>query len=315
MMIFHESKYDGSYEDITPLVTSASWKTVRVGSPATLEISMLKHKAVQMGLGDILLLRDEKKGYFYGYVFRIKIDEKDELSITAYDQMRYLKNKQTYTFQNKRADQIASQIFADFQLQTGPLANTGYVIPSMVEDSSTLLDIILKALDQTLIHTSQMFYLWDDYGALRISDMKQEKLPLIVGDSSLATGFSYQTDIDGDTANFICLVQENKEEGKRTPVLLKDETNMQRWGVLQHFETVDENMDAAQVKQQAEHLLYLKNRPARSFDLDALADYEVRAGKQIMVQIGSLGVRNYFIVDECTHDLLAKTMQLKLLIY
>ena len=41
------------------------------------------------------------------------------------------------------------QIAEDFKLKTGTLANTGYAIPSMIEDGQTLFDIALKAIDLT----------------------------------------------------------------------------------------------------------------------------------------------------------------------
>ena len=52
-------------------------------------------------------------------------------------------------------------------LKTGNSPDTGYVIPSMVEDGQELFDIMLKALDYTLINTNRMFYLWDDFGKIK----------------------------------------------------------------------------------------------------------------------------------------------------
>lgn len=315
MTLFFESKRNHKVQDITTLVTSAKWKTARVGSPASLELSLLKSPAFSPALGDRITLQENGTGYFYGYVFCIDRDEKEEISLTAYDQMRYLKNKQTYVFQNKRADEIAAQIFADFQLDFHALANTGYVIPSLVEDSSTLLDIILKALDLTLIHTGQMYQLWDDFGTLRITDVKEGQIPLLLGDKSLVTSFSYKEDIDGDTADFIYLYQENKADGKRLPVVAQDEANMQQWGVLQYAEKVDENLTPAEVREKANSLLRLKNRPERSFAVEAIADRSVRAGRIAAVRIERLGIAGYFIVEECTQDLLKETMRLRLAVW
>ncbi len=161
------------------------------------------------------------------------------------------KNKETYVFNGKRADEIMAQIAADFGLKIGTLENTGYMIPSMIEDGQTLFDIVLKALDYTLINTGKMFVLWDDFGSLKISDVEKSKLDLFVGDSSLATGFTYETDIDSETYNKIKLVQDNKTTGKRDVYIFQDSNNMKFWGVLQDYEVVDEKMNEARSRNAA----------------------------------------------------------------
>ncbi len=153
--------------------------------------------------------------------------------MTAYDQTWYLKkNKETYVFANKRADEILTQIAADFDLVCGAMENTGYVIPSMVEDGQTLFDIALTALDHTLVHTGKMYVLWDDFGSLRITDVAKSKLDLFVGDRSIATGYTYESEIDSETYNKIKLVRDNKTTGKRDVYIFQDSNNMTFWGVF-----------------------------------------------------------------------------------
>lgn len=59
----------------------------------------------------------------------------------------------------------------------------------MVFDIKSLFDVILEALDRTLIHAGRMFYLWDDFGALRLSEVIVPKEVPVIGENSLATGF------------------------------------------------------------------------------------------------------------------------------
>ena len=75
------------------------------------------------------------------------------------------------------------------------------------------LDIILRALDLTLVHGGQMFYLWNDCGALRLGEVTGEGDLPVIGDGSLATGYTYDVDIDGETYHQIKLVQGDGEEG------------------------------------------------------------------------------------------------------
>ncbi len=83
---------------------------------------------------------------FYGYVFIKKRNKDSSISVTAYDQLRYLKNKDIYSFVNKKATDAIKQIVDDFQLQVGDIADTGYVIPKYRGSNETLLDIMQTML-------------------------------------------------------------------------------------------------------------------------------------------------------------------------
>lgn len=311
LMIQYQNLETGDAFDITTLVKSAQWTTKRSGYPASLELSVLDDPAVDWVCGGILTAQNGKEKLFYGYLFQIDLDEEGTVGLTAYDQTRYLKNKDTYVFTGKRADQIVAQIAADFRLKTVSLPGTGYAIPSMVEDGQTLFDIILKALDLTLINAGRMFYLWDDFGALRLSEVKASGELVVLGDESLTTGYTYSVEIDSQTSNKVKLVRDNKETGKRDVYLFQDSNNIKRWGVLQNYEKVDENWNAAQITAQGDRMLALYNRPARSLELKAVSLPEVRAGKVIFVDLSSAGLKQPFLVEEARHDLLEETMTLK----
>ena len=300
----------GVVQDITTLCTAASWKTKRAGSPAQLDLTLLPDSGVDIIEGGIVTV----DSLFRGYVFKRSYNEKGEVSVTAYDQLRYLKNKETYVFQGQRADQITTQIAADFGITCGALENTGYVIPKLIADNQTLFDTILKALDLTLINSKQMFYLWDDFGKLRISNVAKSAIGLVIGDGSLATGYTYTSDIDSDTANKIKLFKDNKTSKKRDVYIVQDSGTMQTWGILQHTEKVAEELNAAQIEAMADSLLELKNRPKKTFSISALSDLAVRAGRSVKIQISDIGINGWYIVDECTQDLVNETMTLKVVI-
>lgn len=312
MQILYQNNITGAVHDITTLTSAAKWKTQRVGAPAQLDLTVVSDAAVTYTEGGIITVTEGGAGVFYGYIFKLSYSDKETVSITAYDQMRYLKNKDTYVFKGKRADEILTQIAADFKIKLGALENTGYVIPQMIEDGQTLFDIILKALDYTLINTARMFYLWDDFGSLRISDVSKSVIALVVGDNSLATGYTYSSEIDSDTANRIKLVYDNKTSGKRELYVVQDGANINRWGILQHYAKVDEGLNPAQIEAQADQLLLIKNRPKKAFDIEGLSDLSIRAGRGIKVEISDIGINGWYIVEEASHDLIKETMTLKL---
>lgn len=315
-IIQYQNNVSGNAYEIQNLVSAAKWTTKRSGSPASLELTVMVNKSIQWSPGGILtLLNDEydKKDKFYGYVIKISQSEKNEVKITAYDQTWYLKkNKDTYVFTGKRADQILKQIADDFKLKTASLPNTGYAIPSMVEDGQTLFDIVLKALDYTLINTKKMYVLWDDFGKLTLSNVEEQKLDLLIGDESLATGYTYEEDIDSEAYNKIKLVKDNKTTGKRDVYIYQDSKNMALWGTLQDYQKVDENMNAAQIKEKGSQMLELYNRPKKTFEVKALLNLDVRAGQAVYIRIADVNAKAFYIVEECSQDLIKNTMQLKL---
>ena len=157
-----------------------------------------------------------------------------------------------------------------------------------------------------------MFYLWDDFGSLRISNVEDSKLDLFVGDSSLATGYAYASDIDTETYNKIKLVRDNKDTGKRDVYIFQDSNTMKFWGILQNFEKLDDSLNEAQIKERGEMMIELYNRPKRSFEVNAPSDLSVRAGRALFIGLAEIGVKQFFIVEEASHDLVKGTMNLKL---
>lgn len=311
MQVIYQNSEMGAAHDVTTLVSSPKWKTVRAGTASSFTFSALPSD-VRWVNGGVIRVTDGKNGLFYGYVFKVKTSADGMVDITAYDSLRYLKNKNTYVFTNVKATQVVREICEDFGLKTGVIVDTGYVIPSMVEDGQELFDIMLKALDYTLINTNRMFVLWDDFGAISVTEVSDGKLDIMLGDESLATAYSYETGIDGDTYNQVKLLRDNSETGKRDLYLFRDSENIRRWGLLQYYEKVDEGMNAAQIQRRGEQLLELYNRPKQTFTIDGLSDLRIRAGKMIFVRIKALNINQFCLVEEAEHDLIGQTMKLKL---
>jgi len=103
--------------------------------------------------------------------------------------------------------------------------------------------------------------LYDDFGKLRLSYIEFLKVGLVV-DAETAESFDYSSSIDGETYNRIKLVRENEKTGKRDVYIAQSGDNMNKWGVLQYFDTVDENMNASA---KANALLKLYNQKTKSF--------------------------------------------------
>lgn len=293
--------------DISEIVTGITWKTTRFGKPGSLDFTLIKkgiyqNVAFQYNNGDIIRFRKDNQNVFYGYIFSIDGGKNEDVRIKCYDQIRYLMAQDTYVFQNVTVTDIIQQIAEDFNLQVGTLADTVYRIPTMVEDGKKLLDMIDKGIVLTEYNTTLNYILFDDFGALSLLNSEDILVPFIIGDGSLMYDYNMKTAIDQDTYNKIKLYKDNKDTGKREIYASQDSANMARWGTLQLYQSVDENLNAAQINQMLEQLMTLKNRESKTLKLNAIGDSRVRAGAYVPIIIEEYGINQPFLVDQCTHS-------------
>ena len=295
LVIQHGGKY------YAPLVSDGvTWTTDRRGSPGKLTFTIIKDRMINFTEGNPVRLTVDGKNLFFGFVFTKKRDKKQHIDVTAFDQLRYLSNKDTYVYTNKTASDVIKMIAADFRLNLGAIEQTGFRIASRVEDNSTLFDIIYNALDLELTNKKQMFVLFDDFGKLTLRSLDNMKIPLLI-DEETGENFDYSSSINDQTYNKIKLSRENENTGKRDVFIAQDGKHMNDWGVLQHYDTLQEG-ETGQVKVNA--LLSLYNTKTRKLKISkAFGDTRVRAGSMVVVKLalGDVDVQNYMLVEKCVH--------------
>lgn len=265
-----------------PAEGGVKWETSRKGAPGKLQFTVLDG-GLPVEEGDAVTFSVDGRGLFYGFVFTLSRSGADgRLSITAYDQLRYLKNKDNYIYQNKTAGELVQMIADDFSLKTGAVAATGYRIPYRVEDGKTLFDIIETALDLTYENTGKEFVLYDDFGKLRLAATAELELPLLI-DETAAEGFSYESSIDRGTYNKVKLLHEDGRKKLRQIFVREDAETQKTWGVLQSFSHVSGDEDG---NQKAQTLLKEHNKKMKSLSLrKAAGDLRVRAGSSLWVRL------------------------------
>ncbi len=287
---------------LPPVVESVSIEWERQGQPGKLTADIVKTPGLSFQEGDPCRFSVDGTPIFYGFVFeKARKGSMDQvITITVYDQLYYLKNKDTYVYSNKTAAAVIRMIAEDFQLNVGALADTGYTIASRVEDNRTLFDIIQTALDETLKATSQMYVLYDDVGKLTLKNIGDMKLGLLV-DNETAGDFDYKTSIASQTYDKVKLSYENKDTGKREIFIAQDGSSINQWGVLQYYEKIDSTANA---KAMADALLSLYNTKTRTLKLkDVLGDVRVRAGTMLVVMLGlgDMNLSSYLMVEQVKH--------------
>lgn len=295
LLIQHNSQlYQPIVED------GIQWTTERAGSPSILKFTVIKDETIAFQEGDPVRLRVDGENVFYGFVFTKKRNKDHHIEVTAYDQLRYLKNKDTYVYENKTASQIIKMIANDFGLNLGTIEDTKFVIPSRVEDNQSLFDIIQNALDLELQNKKELFCLYDDFGKLTLKNIASMKLDLLI-DQDTAENFDYTSSIDQSTYNQIRLCYDNKNTGTREVYIAKSSENINAWGFLQYCETLQEGENG---KAKADALLELYNKKTRNLKVDGcFGDLRCRAGTMVPVQLylGDISVFNYLLVEKAVH--------------
>ncbi|WP_270943173.1 XkdQ/YqbQ family protein [Romboutsia lituseburensis] len=278
------------------------WETQRKGAPGKLSFNILQDSVIKFGEGNAIRVKLNNDNVFFGFIFNHKRNKDNLVQVIAYDQLRYFKNKDTYIYENKTATELVQMLAKDFNLKCGTLQDTKFKIPSRIEEDKTLFDIVLNALDETIENAKEMYILYDDFGELTLKNISSMKLDTLI-DGDIIEDFDYSSSIDGNTYNKIKLSKENKDTGKRDIYITQDSKNINSWGILQYFETINENVDA---KEKAEALLKLYNQKVKSLNVkNVLGDIRVRSGCLIAVvlDLGDMKVQNYMLVDKVKHTI------------
>lgn len=272
----------------------------RKNTPGKLEFTVVKDGVINFQEGNPVKLTVDGTPMFYGFVFKKRRDNGPTITVTAYDQLRYLKNKDTITAEGLKASDLLKRIATDFRLNLGAVEDTGFTIEIVDEQNQTLFDMMQNALSETLLNTKQLFVLYDDCGKLTLKNINAMRVPLLI-DPETAENFDYTSSIDDQTYNKIKLIYNNEKTGKRELYVAQDGDKMNLWGVLQYFEELQGATGAAA---KADALLKLYDQKTRNLTIkNAFGDVRVRGGCAIMVSLnlGDIIANQFLVVDKVTH--------------
>lgn len=282
-----------------PVLDGAELSLERVGTPGKFTFKTIPDKKLPIQEGNAVLLTIGKKKMFYGFVFSRDIDRDGMMSITAYDQIRYLKNQDTITYKQKSADEVIRMLASMYQLRVGSLAKTGYKI-TRNEEGQTLLDMIQNALDETLVMKGETYVFYDKVGKLTLTNLSKMKVNHVISENT-AENYSYQTSIDSNVYNRIRLIYKNDETGATTSHVERDDKHISEWGVLQYTDTVDY---PTLMKPRAKGYLQLYNQKAKSLSISGvIGNTSVIAGSLVPVILNLVDtkVSNYMLVEKVAH--------------
>lgn len=288
------------------IVGDIEYTIERKGSPSSLKFTVLKDKIINFQEGNPVKFKVNGVNIFYGYIFKKSRKDNVSIDVTAYDQLRYLKNKDSYIYENKTYDQLLKMICEDYSLKLGKVASTGYSIPQRVDDG-TLFDILGNASDLTLARTGKLYILYDDFGSVTLKSVEDMILDVYIDETQLQD-FDYETSIDSDVYNRVKLAKDNEETGEREFYVFNGTQNQEKWGILQYYEEL--NTSAIDINIMGKALLNYYNVKGRSLKLNnVFGNTAVRGGSSILVKLslGDIEVSNLMMVEKVTHKFSAGT--------
>lgn len=285
-----------------PILDGISIEWERKGQPGKLTFEIVQTDTVNFDEGDPCRFSVDGEAIFYGFIFdkSRQGSNPQKIKITAYDQLYYFKNKDTYVYTNKTASEVVKMLADDFRLNVGAISDTRYKIASRTEENTDLFSIVQNALDETVKATKEMYVLYDTAGKLMLKNISEMQIGLVV-DKDTAGDFDYSTSISSNTYNRIKLVHEDGDSGARKVYIAQDSSNINKWGVLQYYEKLN---DPTGAQAMANALLSLYNHKSRKLTVKkVLGDVRIRGGTMLVVvlDLGDAAISNLMLVEQAKH--------------
>lgn len=281
-----------------PIEGDVVWDTERSGSPGKVTFNVLGDTPITEG--DIVSITYGDVKVFIGYIFERSIDKSGVVSVTAYDQLQYWNNTDTYVFENIKASDVIKRIANDYSMTVGTIEDTGIVIPSIVEDNQSLTDIVHNALDKTVAAGTKVFVFYDDYGKLTLKSLDSMRVDLLLCEDTVGD-YEYTASIEDEVYNQIVLYHDDDETKKRQYFTASDKNSINQWGLLRKTESIDATEGAQNL---ANLYLAMYNKKVRKLSIkDAFGRPDVRAGTlvPVIMKVGEVNLKNYMLVEKASH--------------
>lgn len=193
--------------------------------------TVIKDGEISFDQGDSVSVSYDGEVIFSGFVFSKERDKDGLIKTVAYDQLRYLKNKRTYTRGHMTLGEIVAGICDENMLRKGSIARTGVKLLPMAAERVSLLDVIAKAAADTENMGGGRYVLLDEKGYLTLKSDEEMDTNVLINDK-LTENFFYRDTVDNNAYNAVELYSDVKKYNVRTLFTAEDGENIKKWGKL-----------------------------------------------------------------------------------
>lgn len=303
--------------DISDFVKSVEYSGDTTKFNRQLSVNLLatadgRSQAFQLSEGSSITFKYDGVIKFVGIVFSTELTSNGDLSVTAYDSNVYLaKSSDNRIFINKKASEIIQILARDFGILIGSVADTGYVIPYLKFQNTSLFDMVLTALTLTQKQTGKRYFVSNERGKLTLKAGAAATTRYVFRDGDNLISATYSRSIE-DVKTQVKVVGGAK--GKETVIIARDDAARRKYGVLQAVEVLDEKATASQIKQRASTLLKEQAQVSEQLNVETLGVLAVDVGSPVYIQNEMTKTSRAYFVTNITQSFSSEvfTMSLEL---
>lgn len=263
------------------------------------------NKLPEIASGDFLSLEDGNE-IFYGQFRGIeRSSETGTITYNASDMMHHLlKSKGKYNFKNLTPEEITLMVCRDIGMETGQIASTGVVIKSMLCDSDSYYDIIMKAYTKA----------YKTNGIKYMCIIRNKRLE-VIEKGSLVYGITISdkvnlvnASISESTENIVNLVKVFDGKGNQIGEVRND-LSIEKYGIYQEIYTVESGIEPNTAAQK------LLKEPEQTLSIEVIGNVNCMAGSAVVVMDTTTKMQGMYWIKSDRHTWQGgvHTMQLDLL--
>ncbi|MFK4781362.1 XkdQ/YqbQ family protein [Lactococcus petauri] len=252
--------------------------------------------------GDIVRFKWDGVQAFYGRIFKVDTDEKEQYNCVAYDNLRYLKSEGTVIFPVSTVAERYSRIMQICNLPFYPTEDTRYKLDSEVCDGQTYFSMLQSGIEETNKNTKDgQYFLRTVWDKIQLFTTRIATSTLVIEANGLLSGWAYQSSAE-NLYNIVQVVKdttdsEEKDEKRKTFTTKEAsaQDSITRYGKLSKIEKADKDMNDAQMQNKANQLLKELSKEETTLKLSSLGAFHdgmfIRAGDRFWVKIDNILVK------------------------
>lgn len=298
------------------LVESVSWSGDIKQASRRADIVLYNTKDGETSLisfaegNEVRLLDDDGTELFRGVIFYQNLSSDGTVTLTAWDENIYLtKNSDTRKFVNTKASDIIKRLCTDYDIQIGSISDTGYIIPKMIMREKTLWEMMIMALTETKKQVGKQFYIYSAEGKLNVAERKDQLSMLVIDRDTNLVRATYYRSIE-DLKNRVKVIAGSADGA--ASVIKSDQELIDKYGLMQYVETMDDDASTSAMSQRANELLTQLGVIDDESTVEAIGDTSIRAGSSVYVVEPITGIVGAYYVSTDTHEFQSGTHKMYL---